>query len=290
MPDIFDKIKDKAEQEKEEYTDNSEVILEIIQKSNENLIAEFKKDISAVGAKIPPEMQYSYEVKIPPIDESKIKVPEIKIPKIEIPKPEITINTEVNLKETNEELKGIKKLWNDVFEKTKNFFSPFFGEKTISVRLVDKNEEDFWDYSDIEAGQGNKVIGVGGRAVDPVKLKDSAGTIINPATKDAQTDGSQKAQIVDASGSVITSSALNPAPTDRGVVSRNLKVEYATQIDEASSTITYIGYAALGVATSAASWRIKRISISGTVTSIAFADGNANYDQSWDGRAGYAYS
>src|SRR3989304_453428 len=112
MPDIFDKIKNKVEQDTEQYSNNSQEIEEIIQKSNENLIAEFKKDISAIDAKIPPEMHYSYEIKIPPIDESKIKVPEIKIPKIEIPKPEITINTEVNLKETNEELKGIKKLWN----------------------------------------------------------------------------------------------------------------------------------------------------------------------------------
>ena len=106
----------------------------------------------------------------------------------------------------------------------------------------------------------------------------------------AQTDGSQKTQIVDAAGNVPTTNALNPAPTDRGLVSRNLKVEYAIQIDEASSTITYAGYAAVGTATSAASWRIKRISISGTVTSITFADGDANYNNIWDNRAALSYS
>ncbi len=61
-------------------------------------------------------------------------------------------------------------------------------------------------------------------------------------------------------------------------------------IDEASSTVTYVGYAILGTATSAASWQIKKISISGTVTRILWADGNSFYDNIWDDRATLSYS
>ena len=46
------------------------------------------------------------------------------------------------------------------------------------------------------------------------------GVLINPATKESQTDGSQKAQIVDASGNVLTSfkSADSVGANDRGLI------------------------------------------------------------------------
>lgn len=67
-------------------------------------------------------------------------------------------------------------------------------------------------------------------------------------------------------------------------------VDEISYIDEASSTITYIGKAAIGTATSAASWQIQKILVSGTVTSITYAGGTDNYDQIWDNRASLSYS
>lgn len=64
----------------------------------------------------------------------------------------------------------------------------------------------------------------------------------------------------------------------------------AQQVDEASATVTYRGWAAPGTATSAASWRIQKISVSGTVTSITWADGNINMDNIFDNRATLSYS
>ena len=61
-------------------------------------------------------------------------------------------------------------------------------------------------------------------------------------------------------------------------------------IDEASSTVTYFGYAAAGGSTSSAVWKIKKLTVSGTVTSILFADGNSNYDNIWNNRASLSYS
>lgn len=68
------------------------------------------------------------------------------------------------------------------------------------------------------------------------------------------------------------------------------KVDEKTLIDEASATVTYIGKASHGADLGAEVWQIKRVSISGNVTTISFADGNENYDNEWDERAGYSYS
>lgn len=64
---------------------------------------------------------------------------------------------------------------------------------------------------------------------------------------------------------------------------------YATRIDEASDTVTYIGDATIGSAAGASAWRIKKVDTSsGTV--ITFADGNGNFDNVWNDRAGLSYS
>lgn len=63
---------------------------------------------------------------------------------------------------------------------------------------------------------------------------------------------------------------------------------YVTRVDEASATITYIGEADPGTATSAASWRVKRVDTSsGTV--ILYAGSVTSFNQIWDNRAGLTY-
>jgi len=61
-------------------------------------------------------------------------------------------------------------------------------------------------------------------------------------------------------------------------------------IDEVDANTTYIGFAPFGTATSAASWQIFKISVSGTVTTTTYADGNDNFDNIWDNRASLTYS
>ncbi len=74
------------------------------------------------------------------------------------------------------------------------------------------------------------------------------------------------------------------------VTSGAAPAQQATRIDEASTTITYVGKAEVGTANSDAAWQISRISLSGSVTSIEFADGNANFDNVWNNRASLSYS
>lgn len=64
---------------------------------------------------------------------------------------------------------------------------------------------------------------------------------------------------------------------------------YTLYLEEASATITYIGEADPGSATSASTWRIKRLdSSSGLV--VTWANGTADFDKVWNNRASYSYS
>ena len=65
--------------------------------------------------------------------------------------------------------------------------------------------------------------------------------------------------------------------------------QYALQLDSVGAT-TYIGEAVPGTITSAALWRIKRMVETGPDLVITWADGNENFDNVWDSRAGLSYS
>jgi len=74
------------------------------------------------------------------------------------------------------------------------------------------------------------------------------------------------------------------------VVVKQSSYNYTTKIDEVDASTTYVGEATPGTATSEAKWRIKKISVSGTVTTIAWAGGSRGFDQVWDNRVSLNYS
>lgn len=67
-------------------------------------------------------------------------------------------------------------------------------------------------------------------------------------------------------------------------------VEEKIIIDEVSSTTIYIGRALVGSSTASAVWQIKKISVSGVVSSFLLADGDDKYNNVWDDRASLSYS
>lgn len=67
-------------------------------------------------------------------------------------------------------------------------------------------------------------------------------------------------------------------------------VPNALVVDAVSSVLTYIGETKPGTATSGALWRIKKIAVSGTVTTISFADGDDLFDNVWDNRGSLTYA
>lgn len=66
--------------------------------------------------------------------------------------------------------------------------------------------------------------------------------------------------------------------------------DQAVRIDEPSKTVNYFGYASVGTSDAAASWKIKKLVTSGSVTTIQWADGDANYDNIWSNRASLTYN
>lgn len=76
----------------------------------------------------------------------------------------------------------------------------------------------------------------------------------------------------------------DPVPTS------DASTVYKPIIDESTAGTTYIGFAVPGTATSAASWQIQRVVEASSITTVTYADGNANYDNVWDNRASLSYS
>jgi hypothetical protein len=64
---------------------------------------------------------------------------------------------------------------------------------------------------------------------------------------------------------------------------------YDLQVDTTSPTVTYIGQAQPGTATSAAAWRIKRLTESETGLAMDWAGGTAGFVHSWDDRLALSY-
>lgn len=62
------------------------------------------------------------------------------------------------------------------------------------------------------------------------------------------------------------------------------------RIDDVSKSLSYIGFAPIGSATSAAVWRIFRLQTTGDVQAQEWADGDSSYDNIWDDRATLTYS
>lgn len=66
--------------------------------------------------------------------------------------------------------------------------------------------------------------------------------------------------------------------------------EQSTRIDEASATVTYFGFAPVGSAEGSSVWKIKRLTVSGSVTKLEYADGDTSYNNNWSNRASLSYS
>ena len=66
--------------------------------------------------------------------------------------------------------------------------------------------------------------------------------------------------------------------------------EKKINLDTVSSTLFYVGYAAMNISESDAFWKIKRVQTTGTVLKVEWADGNEGYDNVWANRASLSYS
>ena len=71
---------------------------------------------------------------------------------------------------------------------------------------------------------------------------------------------------------------------------RSVSPDLATRLDDTTTaSVTYVGKAAIGTATSAASWQVQKIDET-TGLVITWADGDADFNNIWDNRASLTYS
>lgn len=78
--------------------------------------------------------------------------------------------------------------------------------------------------------------------------------------------------------------------TDSGAPYKStLKPPMSLLIDEVDTNTTYVGEAVVGTTASEAKWRIRKVFINGTNTTVLYADGNANWDNVWDDRESLSY-
>lgn len=62
------------------------------------------------------------------------------------------------------------------------------------------------------------------------------------------------------------------------------------EVDTTDGSVIYQGYANLEASTNQGVWRIKRTTISGSLISIEWANGNTKRINVWDNRASLSYS
>lgn len=65
---------------------------------------------------------------------------------------------------------------------------------------------------------------------------------------------------------------------------------FTTKIDAVDSNTTYIGLAQIGTETSEASWQIKKIYTSGTITSVTWAGSTDDFTNIWDNHTSLSYA
>ncbi len=67
---------------------------------------------------------------------------------------------------------------------------------------------------------------------------------------------------------------------------------YVTELDyDGSGNLIYVGIANIGISTSAAAWRIKKLVYTGSnLTSVLFAQGSDAFVNAWSSRTSYSYS
>lgn len=64
---------------------------------------------------------------------------------------------------------------------------------------------------------------------------------------------------------------------------------YITLLDE-QGAVSYVGKANINNPSNLPVWQIRKITQTGTVVSVMYADGNDRFDNVWDNRAALVYS
>ncbi len=152
-------------------------------------------------------------------------------------------------------------------------------QETVSTLATQATAATLLKTSDLTFDAGSVAVKVTSMPAGSNSFSDSAGV-----AKSGLVNAARNVQ-VDVLSSALPSTASTDAPLQTisfGGTKFALRLATVSDID-------YVGEAAIGTATSAALWRIKRVD-SATGIIILWADGNASFDNVWDNRASLSYS
>jgi hypothetical protein len=147
----------------------------------------------------------------------------------------------------------------------------------MSSKVVVEGKKPDGNYTPLATDSNGNLMVVGslGGGAEAVQISDG----VNSATI---TDVSGKKSL-DVNVTDITLNYANDSVT-------SYSPEYKTIVDEASTTITYVGKAVAGSATSASVWQVSKYTVSGNTLVQTTADGDFLFNNVFDNRASLTYS
>lgn len=172
-------------------------------------------------------------------------------------------------------------------ESLESYFKTLLKKEPVSLAQVEKILKDV-----IAAIKANKPEAIGEKI-------DALGVILKPR-ETVRFDEVQMKALMSALTNVggggggslfnVAGNLINPATEDtlQAVLAASGGGSYETRIDEVSATVSYIGKATPGVATSAASWQVTKLDTT-TGLILSYADDVTTFTKIWDNRASYTY-
>jgi len=290
------KEKEKSKQV-QELNNKLDALIEVATESGElssvttkqivDAIEKIKIDTPAPSVNVAPP---KVEVIVPPI-----KVPTIIIPEIKIPPTQVSFPKEIETKKPSWvsdliQLKPITERLDAIKKSIVGFILPRSADDPVSVRLSD-GEKFYRALGGLASSVGNFLSFKKADNTQQAALVDDDSHVqVDVLSMPDITVNTGDIQI----GAVEIKNSTDDTRATVGVnglyVETRLTPQYATQLDEASSTVTYVGEATIGSATSGALWRIKKLTVSGSVTGITWAGGSQAFENIFDNRAALSYS
>ena len=290
------KEKEKAKQA-QELNNKLDALIEVATESGElssvttkqivDAIQKIKIDTPAPLVTVAPP---KVEVTMPPI-----RIPHIVVPEVKIPPTQVSFPKEMEIKKPSWvadliQLKPITERLDVIRKGIIDFVLPRFADDPISVRLSD-GEKFYRALGGLSSSIGSFLSFKKSDNTQQAALVDDDSHVqVDVLTMPDVTVNTGDIEI----GAVEIKNSTDDTRATVGAnglyVETRLTPQYATQLDEASSTVTYIGEAAIGSATSEALWRIKKLTVSGSVTGITWAGGSQAFTNIWDNRAALSYS
>jgi hypothetical protein len=160
-----------------------------------------------------------------------------------------------------------------------------------SALRVQLSDESIATFSNLTVTLSSNNVTVDNDGSNPIPVSQSGtwdiGTISNPLPAGDNNIGN--IDVVSLPGTV--QADIGAIKTAIEAVNTKTTGPVALRFDNATDPIAYKGEANAGTATSAATWRISRITTAGdgSVT-IEWADGNTNFDNIWNNRTSLSYS